>query len=154
MRNILLSLSLLVVSVVVFSSCDNGATATQKATPLPSITLEEMQLLYDKCDFIDFIFFHMDFSMSVNTKSNIQKVVTFIDKPQPNPAITCPAMGRLVYQSNGEILMEADMHYEKDCYYFTFYKDNKKVYLNKMTEQGKNYFQQMFNQVKVVPTNQ
>jgi len=57
-------------------------------------------------------------------------------------------------QSGGEILMEADMHYEKDCYYFTFYKDNKKIYINKMTEQGKNYFQQMFNQVKVVPTNQ
>ena len=166
MRNILLGLSLLI-GLLAIASCDNSTAAAKKAASnatqiaapavphsLPSITLAEMQRLYERCDFIDFIFFHMDFSMSVNEKSNVQRVITFVDKAQPNPAITCPAMGRLVYQSGGKILMEADMHYAEDCYSFVFYKDEKKVFVNKMTEQGKNYFQQMFNQVKVVPTKQ
>ena len=117
----------------------------------PSISLEEMKVLFDKCDYIDFIFYNMDFSMSVNDKGNVQRVITFIDKAQPPGDVTCPAMGRIVFQSDGEILSEADMHYDKECFHFVIYKDGKKAYTNKMTAQGRTYFQQMFAQVRVVP---
>lgn len=126
------------------------ASTTAAAPPaFPSITVEEMKVLYDNCDYIDFIFYHMDFSMSVNDKPNVQRVVTFVDKLQPPGNPTCPAMGRIVFQRSGETLMEADMHYDKDCSHFVFYKDGKKAYINKLTEQGKTYFQQMFSRVKV-----
>ncbi len=135
------------------SATANQPTTTQPATPhpLPSITLDEMQVLYNECDYIDFIYYNMDFSMSVNTKTNVQRVVTFVDKTQPSGSATCPAMGRIIYQKNGETLLEADMHYSQDCQHFIFYKDNKQVYANNMTPQGIAYFQQMFSQVKVVP---
>ncbi len=126
-------------------------TPAAAAHPLPSITLEEMQKLYNECDYIDFIYYNMDFSMSVNTPTNVQRVVTFVDKTQPSANATCPAMGRIIYQKDGETLLEADMHYSQDCQHFIFYKDNKKVYANNMTQQGIAYFQQMFSQVKVVP---
>ena len=128
------------------------AAAVSSVPPAyPSISLEEMKVLFDKCDYIDFIFYNMDFSMSVNDKGNVQRVITFIDKAQPPGDVTCPAMGRIVFQSNGEILSEADMHYDKECFHFVIYKDGKKAYTNKMTAQGRTYFQQMFAQVRVVP---
>ena len=130
-------------------------TATQAAAAappsLPSITIDEMRRLFDKCDYIDFIFYNMDFSMSVNDKSNVQRVINFVDKTQPAGNLTCPAMGRLVFQGNGEILLEADMHYDKTCQHFIFYKDGKKTYANNISQQGIQYFQQMFAQVRVAP---
>jgi len=151
------------------SNCGDKTTATKEQNPaiptkttapavtpnaLPSITLEEMKLLYEKCNYIDFIFYNMDFSMSVQDKNNVQRVVTFVDKTQPSGNLTCKAMGRIVYQSSGETLMEADMHFDKYCRHLVFYKDGKKVAANNMTDQGVAYFNQMFSQVKVSPTPQ
>lgn len=110
-----------------------------------------MKKLYENCDYIDFIFYHMDFSMSVNAITNVRRVVTFVDKAQPAANLTCPAIGRIIYLDDGELLIEADMHFGKDCQHLVFYKDNKQVYANRITPQGIAYFQQMFNQVKVVP---
>ena len=63
-------------------------------------------------------------------------------------------MGRIIYQDKGEILMEADMHFDKNCRHLVFYKDGKKVATNNMTEQGVAYFNQMFSKVKVSPKPQ
>ncbi len=126
-----------------------AVNATQAG--LPSITLEEMQILYDQADYIDLIFYNMDFSMSVNDKSNVQRVVTFVDKSQPNPNFTCPTMGRIIFQKNGEILIEGDMHIDKECSHFVFFKDGKKAFANNISDQGKAYFNQIFSQVKVAP---
>lgn len=131
------------------SSPPTVTNATQAG--LPSITLEEMQILYDQADYIDLIFYNMDFSMSVNDKPNVQRVVTFVDKSQPNPNFTCPTMGRIIFQKNGEILIEADMHIDKTCSHFVFFKNGKKAFANNISEQGKKYFSQIFSKVKVAP---
>ncbi len=152
--------------LLVLSSCGDTAkkgTPTSKEVPsksatsttqagLPSITLEEMQILYDQADYIDLIFYNMDFSMSVNDKGNVQRVITFVDKTQPNPNFTCPTMGRIIFQKNGEILIEADMHIDKECRHFVFFKDGKKVFANNISDQGMAYFNQIFSKVKVAPT--
>ena len=126
-------------------------TANSTQAGLPSITLEEMQILYDQADYIDLIFYNMNFSMSVNDKPNVQRVVTFVDKSQPNPNFTCPTMGRIIFQKNGEILIEADMHIDKTCSHFVFFKDGNKAYANNISDQGKAYFNQIFSQVKLAP---
>ncbi len=130
-------------------SSKSSATAIQAG--LPSITLEEMQILYDQADYIDLIFYNMDFSMSVNTKNNVQRVVSFVDKSQPNPNFTCPTMGRIIFQKDGEILIEADMHMDKECDHFVFFKNGKKAFVNNISDQGKAYFNQIFSKVKVAP---
>jgi len=167
MRNIIYFFPLLILLII--SSCGDKKTGIKEQKPaiaqkttapvvtpnaLPSITLEEMKTLYEKCNYIDFIFYNMDFSMSVQDKNNVQRVVTFVDKTQPSGNLTCKAMGRIIYQASGEILMEADMHFDKTCRHLVFYKDGKKVAANNMTDQGVAYFNQMFSKVKVSPTPQ
>jgi len=123
-----------------------------KVSTLPSITFPEMKAIYEECDFIDIIFYNVEFSMSVNNKSNIQKMVGFVstDVAQVNPA--CKAMGRLFFQKNGELMVEADMYYDDQCQYFVFQKNGKNAYANDITPEGQAYFQRIFSQVKVEKT--
>lgn len=118
---------------------------------LESISFEEMKTIYEETDFIDIIFYNVDFSMSVNNKSNIQRMVGMVSTnvAQLNP--DCQAMGRLFFQKNGALLIEADMYYDKTCQYFVFQKDGKPAYANDITPEGQAYFSQIFSQVKVEP---
>jgi len=118
-------------------------------TSLPSISFEEMKNIYETCDFIDLIFYNVDFSMSINTKSNIQRTVGFIatNAAKLNPA--CQAMGRVFFQRNGELLIEADMYFDEQCQYFVFLKNGKPAFANDLNPQGRAYFSQVFSQVKV-----
>jgi len=132
----------------------NGKTATEavQVSSLPSISFEEMKKIYEGTDFIDIIFYNVDFSMSVNNKSNIQRMIGMIstNAAQVNPS--CQAMGRLFFQKNGELLIEADMYYNKTCQYFVFQKNGKPAYANYITPEGQAYFAKIFSQVKVEPT--
>jgi len=158
---------LLLLTLFLFSSC-GGETEEKKGmdkdklwatksnevkvSTLPSVTFEEMNALYEGCDFIDIIFYNVEFSMSVNNKSNIQKMVGFVstDVAQVNPV--CKAMGRLFFQKNGELMMEADMYYDDQCQYFVFQKNGKNAYANYITTEGQAYFAKIFSQVKVEKT--
>ncbi len=123
-----------------------------KVSTLPSITFEEMKAIYEDCDFIDIIFYNVEFSMSVNNKSNIQKMVGFVstNAAQVNPA--CKAMGRIFFQKNGALMIEADMYYDDQCQYFVFQKNGKNAYANDITPEGQAYFARIFSQVKVEST--
>ncbi len=127
----------------------DSKTADVKVSSLPSITFEEMKVIYEGADFIDIIFYNVDFSMSINNKTNIQKMVGFVSTnvAQINP--NCKAMGRIFFQKNGEMLAEADMYYDDQCNYFVFQKNGKAAYANDITPQGQAYFAKIFSQVKV-----
>jgi len=121
-----------------------------KVSTLPSITFEEMKAIHEGCDFIDIIFYNVEFSMSVNNKKNIQKMVGFAspEVAKINPA--CKAMGRIFFQKNGELMVEADMYYDDQCQYFVFQKNGKNAYANKITPQGQAYFAKIFSQASLI----
>lgn len=166
MKNIFPTIILVSFSFLFFISCGDGgdnkqnskedkwakAPKTVEVSSLPSISFTEMKELYEECDFIDFIFYNVDFSMSINNKSNIQRTVSFVSTDVAKLNTACKAMGRVFFQRNGELLVEADMYHDAQCHYFVFYKDGKPAYANYITPQGQAYFQKVFSQVKVEPT--
>ena len=129
-------------------------TTEVKVSSLPSITFEEMKVLYEGADFIDIIFYSVDFSMSVNNKTNIQKMVAFVSTNVATINPSCKPTGRIFFQKNGELLAEADMYYDDTCRYFIFQKNGKAAYANDITPEGQAYFARIFSQVKVesIPT--
>jgi len=129
-------------------------TAEVKVSSLPSITFEEMKVLYEGADFIDIIFYDVDFSMSVNNKTNIQKMVAFVSTNVARINPSCKPTGRIFFQKNGELLAEADMYYDDKCRYFVFQKNGKAAYANDITPEGQAYFAKIFSQVKVEPVPQ
>ncbi len=161
MKNSIHSTLFALILIVLLSSCGGGENSNNdskwkqadkvKVSSLPSISFEEMKKIYEGADFIDIIFYNVDFSMSVNNKANIQRMVGMVSTnvAQLNPS--CQAMGRLFFQKNGELLIEADMYYDETCKYFVFQKNGKPAYANYITPEGQAYFAKIFSQVKVEP---
>jgi len=130
----------------------NAKNTEVKVSTLPSITFEEMKQIYEGADFIDIIFYNVDFSMSVNNKANIQRMVGFVSTNVASINRDCKPMGRIFFQKNGELMVEADMYYDDQCRYFVFQKNGKAAYANVITPEGQAYFAKIFSQVKVEST--
>ena len=156
MKNIFFSLLLPCCALFLIASCgDNKITKEKKeevnTSALPSISFEEMKDIYETCDFVDFIFYEVDFSMSIKDKNNIQRTLSFATPTVATPNPACKAMGRVFFQRKGEVLTEADMYLGKGCNYFIFHKDGKPTYANTISPQGQAYFAEVFSKVKIQP---
>ena len=115
---------------------------------LPSVPLETLQELWEKCDYVDYVFYYTNFSMSQDKQSSIRTTLRQIsDEPAVlNP--NCKAIGRLFYQVEGENALEGDLYLSNQCAYFVFYKDGKQTYANKLTAEGLQFYQNIFNQIQ------
>ena len=159
MKNKFLVIALTIFSSGLIISCSNSEQKGDsrwekreeavKVSSLPSISFAEMKIIYEECDYIDFIFYTVDFSMSINNKTNIQKTVAFVSTNVARMNPSCKAMGRVFFQKNGELLVEADMYHDEQCHYFVFYKNGKPAYANQINPAGQTYFNNVFSQVKV-----
>jgi len=113
--------------------------ANATAPTLPSIPIETVQKLWEECDYIDFVYFELPISSSMQDKAAIQHALRHI-AGQPAPLFpNCKPIGRIFYQIKGENFLEADIHYGEGCNFFVFYQGGKKMYSNYMTQDGIKY---------------
>ena len=113
---------------------------------LPSITLEELQALWNTCNQIDYLFYDLPISSSVNDSQSAQAHLRHIsDSPvRADVKKRCGyAIGRVFYKADGEDLLEAEAYYSGGCAFFVFFKDGKPASCNLMTPAGVNHFNQM-----------
>jgi hypothetical protein len=124
-----------------------AATVSNNAGSLPPMPKERLQNLWDNCDYIDFVFFDLDFSMSQEEKSAIQGTVAGIgaNAPTLNPA--CKPIGRVFFQVAGKNVEEADLVMGQGCVYYIFQENGKPAYANLLTERGFKFYQDVFTQV-------
>lgn len=129
------------------STAAPAATVSNNAGSLPPMPKERLQNLWDNCDYIDFVFFDLDFSMSQEEKSAIQGTVAGIgaNAPTLNPA--CKPIGRVFFQVAGKNVEEADLVMGQGCVYYIFQENNKPAYANLLTERGFKFYQDVFTQV-------
>ncbi|MCI5080097.1 MAG: hypothetical protein MRY78_00310 [Saprospiraceae bacterium] len=125
------------------NSSDLAKAETEQLPPMP---LDTLKMLYDNTDYVDFVFFDANFSISQNDKASIQATVAHIstDGTQINPS--CQPRGRVFYQMEGINRFEADFFLNQECVYFIFYQQGKKMYATKMTQQGFNFFANIYQQ--------
>lgn len=130
------------------------ATTTQPPNPAstggqsyPSIPLDTLTMLWEKCDYVDFVFYNFNFSMSQDEKVGIQSTLRHIAEETPVINPSCPPMGRIFFQVDGRNALEADFFIGDECLYYIFYDNGKKAYANKMTDMGKNFFASIFSQM-------
>lgn len=151
-------------AILIFLSCfifsceqptaNNNKPATVVNTPpqvgekLPSITVDIMQKLFDQCDYVDYLFYESNFSMSMNNKQSIQQTLTHVSEKVPVINPNCKSIGRVFYEINGNTEIEAEIFFSKDCQYFVFMKDQKRIYANNLTADGVTHFNNVFSQAK------
>ena len=138
------------------NSSTNSETAEATDTPAApsanhqytSVPLDTLTMLWENCDYIDYIFYNFNFSMSQNEKNSIRTTLRHIAEQVPpsiNPA--CKPMGRIFYQVDGRNALEGEFYLGEGCLYYIFFKDGKPAYANLMTNTGVDFFRNILTQM-------
>ena len=108
----------------------------------------EMQRLVDSVDYIDYLFYEFEFSMSLDEDKGIKYAIAQIGEDPATPRATCRPIGRVFYQISGRTAAEADLYFSPGCTYLTFLDDAGGVaYANAMSAVGKDFFNNQFAQL-------
>ncbi|WP_367393109.1 hypothetical protein [Lewinella sp. LCG006] len=122
------------------------ATTETPTTPYPSITQEKMMHLYNNCDYIDFVFYSTNFSMSQNTQAAIRTTLGTVSTTPAKVISSCQPIGRVFFQIDGQNAEEADLFFGGACMYYLFLENGTYTYGNQLTEEGFGFYQKIFQQ--------
>lgn len=136
------------------ASQEQVTSAPQSTTDnnLPSLTTDYMKKIATNCDYIDYIFYDLPISISQDEKSAIMSNINFISRETVDSySSNCKSMGRKSFQSNGEIILEADIYLDRTngCYFYIFLIDGKPTYANKISKDGINFYFNVFGQAGI-----
>lgn len=157
MKNILLLLI-----AIAFFSCNTDKTKqkveTPKTTetkkvadiplPYPPIPEEDIRVMWEKSDYIDYLFYATNFSLSQNDQASIRQFLSFLASASGNKNESCKSLGRVFFQEKGDILYEAEFYFQEGCTYLVFLVDNKPKWSNQLTPQGKKFFMNLFKRAQ------
>lgn len=114
---------------------------------IPSIPKEIMIKLYKECDYTDYIFHDLPFSMSQDEAGSIRANLNYISvQPLGQIPSGCKAMGRQFFHINGEIVYEANVYYNENCKFYVFVEGETPIYANMMSDEGITFFDSMIDQ--------
>lgn len=125
------------------------AAAETPTTPYPSITADKMKYLYDNCDYIDFVFYSTNFSMSQDQKPAIQTTLSGVSTTPARVVASCKPIGRIFFQVDGQSAAEADIFFGGPCLYYLFLEDGNYVAGNQLTQGALEFYQKVFAQAGV-----
>lgn len=135
-------------------SCKSGtekakSAPTASANIPPAIPSDVLINVYENCDFIDFIFSSLPFSISQENKASIQQTLTYIVPSQPQEIKEdCPYFAQQIFQINGEIVLDAKLFFQQGCVYYLFYENGKAVYSASLNENGIKFYNNVIEQAQ------
>lgn len=151
-------------------SCDNNTTENKsetktepKATPsnqqeiyLPSIPMDDIKILWDNSNQVDYIYYELPISTSLSDQYSIQQSLRHVsDTPvQLGNKNNCKPISRVFYKKDGEDLMEAEIYFSKGCSFFVFFKEGKPAYSNLMTNDGVEHYNNILQKVLSIQPQQ
>lgn len=137
----------IILFVILFSNCKNEAP---KAAAEPAgVTTAQIQDLIARVDYVDFLFYNMDISVSQNDKGSINQSITFLTTTPKPITMNCPSIGRMSLQSQGKIILEADIHHQGTiCGYFTIIENKVAKGTCLMSENGMKFLGKLFDGYK------
>lgn len=125
---------------------ENNTTVQVEQSALPIPPIETLEYLYENCSHIDYVFYDLPFSMSLDDVSSIRKTLAHIStSPAPEKA-TCKPMGRIFFDVGVETKLDAEFYFSSGCVYFIFYEDGKKKYSSYMTPDAVKYMNNYISQ--------
>ncbi|RME94520.1 MAG: hypothetical protein D6772_14450 [Bacteroidetes bacterium] len=133
-----------------------SATAPVASQPYPSISSEKMKYLWDNCDYVDFIMYGTNFSMSQKEQAAIRATLAGISTTPAQVLSNCQPVGRVFFQVDGQNAAEADIFFSLDgnCLYYLFLENGAYTAGNQFTQQAVNFYQQVFTQVSTQAAEQ
>lgn len=131
----------------------NDSTAAQASAgerKYPSVPLDTLTMLYEQCDYIDYVFYYTNFSVNQSDPQAIRSALSHIAEEAPAIKPSCQPVGRLFYQVEGENRLVADLYFDREagCVYYIFLEDGKPAYANKLMPAGINFMSNLLERAK------
>lgn len=135
-----------------YFSCgtDNGKgknTAVGSPT-LPSIDVTRLEYLFANATYMDATFYNIPVSINQSELPQIQQTIATVSTESMTMQSNCKAVGHIWFQVNGKNIEEADIYFEPDCIGYVWYENGKPAYSNRMTQEGVNFYGNIFQQVQ------
>lgn len=137
------------------TSTEQGKQPAEAGTQLyPSVPLDTLTVLYEKCDYIDYVFYYTNFSVNQSNPQDIRSALSHIAEEAPVIKPSCKPIGRLFYQVAGDNRLVADLYFnpEAGCMYYVFMEDGKPAYANKIMPAGINFLNNLLERTKTMST--
>lgn len=116
-------------------------------TDLPLLPLEKAKEIVEKCDYVDLIFYKLDFSLNMNEPKNAKGLAVSLLSTVKPPNPTCKeGFAYISFLSDGENLADADIFFENGCTYLIFKENNKNKYICEMPSRGIKFFNSVVTQ--------
>lgn len=116
----------------------------------PTLPQAQAERFFQETDYMDYVFYELPFSMNHSKEVDIKNAIRYIStSPVTNRIPQCKSIGRIFYQAKGEIIGEAEFHFNNEvgCYYLIFMEEGKPKYANLLTTSGVNNYSNLFAQV-------
>jgi len=139
-------------AIIGTAACQNSgnnttASLAKEPTTLKPLPQDIKQNLFENCDYIDYTFYNFSFSMSQSDPNAVRSNLALLsDEVQPNIPSECKPIGRKYYHINGEIVVEAELYFAENCFFYIYKKDNTTLYGNKLSAQGVNFYNNIIQQ--------
>lgn len=130
---------------------ETTAPAPTAVPSYPSITPEKMKYLWDNCDYVDFVFYATNFSMSQSNQAAVRSTLSGVSTTPARTLAECQPVGRLFFQVDGENAEEADLFFGGNCLYYLFLENGTYTYGNQLTESAMAFYERIFTQVSTQP---
>ena len=115
----------------------NTEGGAQKLPQLPPAVLKR---LWDSCTLIDYTFYALPFSMSIEEKEAVQQAMRHIGSGKVPEKTDCKPFARIFYQIKGTVVMQADMFFANTCTYCVYYFHGKPLFANAISTEGIQFF--------------
>jgi len=132
------------------SSIETKTKSNGKAL-YPSIPPGTVNALFEKCDYVDYSFDNLPFTISRHEPSDLRHSLSQIAQQPALIDANCPPFGRMIYYKDGEVALEGLIYFSKGCNYFVFLENNQPKYANFMTPSGVQFFNGLMTQLKQPP---
>lgn len=128
------------------SKGQSGAESPAGTVQYPSIPLDTIKMLYEECDYIDYVFYYSNISANQSNQADIRSALSHVAEQPPAIKPSCKPIGRIFYQVEGENRAEADLYIGEGCNYYLWYEDGKAAYANQVMDSGINFIKNLLAQ--------
>ena len=109
---------------------------------LPSISMDDLEVLWENCNQMDYIYYDLPISTSLSDQYSVQQSLRHVSDTPVSQSVkdNCKAISRVWFKKDGEDLMDAEIYFSNGCSFFVFFKEGKPAHSNYMTDAGIKYF--------------
>lgn len=139
---------LLIISAISCKQKEATPESKEAQNITPVMSMRDVAELRNQADQVDIIFYDHPMSISQDDPASAKNTVMYISA-LPLPAdVSCPAIARLTWMSQGSIIKEANVHLQGSCAFLSFMENNKEVARNSIDPAGIEFFNNVIMQAK------